>query len=250
ITDSIVYASRIQKAMLPPMSVINNLFPNHFVFFKPRDVVSGDFYWVHSEDNYRVVVVADCTGHGVPGAFMSMLGISLLNELTGQYSNFDAAMLLGKLREKIRSNLHQTTYTDGSSTDTIDMGMIIIENSTNKACYAGGNIPLWIYSNKTLITYNADRMPVGIHIGEELSFTNKFIQLQEGDTIFMFSDGFPDQFGGKWNRKLLTSGFKTIIESIAEADIEKQATLLEKNLNEWKKETSQIDDIIVLGVKF
>jgi len=249
ITDSIVYASRIQKAMLPPESVINNLFPDHFVFFKPRDVVSGDFYWVHSENNYRVIVVADCTGHGVPGAFMSMMGVSLLNELTGQYSSFDAAKLLGSLREKVCINLHQTTYTDGSSNDSIDMGMIIIENSTNKACYAGGNIPLWVYRDKTLTTYNADRMPIGIHIGEEMSFTNNFVQLQKGDTIFMFSDGFPDQFGGTRNRKLLVSGFKKIIESIAETDIEKQATLLEKNLQEWKKDTRQIDDIIVLGVK-
>ncbi len=247
ITDSIVYASRIQNAMLPPVSTANKLFPKHFVFFKPRDVVSGDFYWMHSENNYSVVVVADCTGHGVPGAFMSMLGISLLNELTGQYSNFDAAKLLGSLRKKIRINLHQVSFAD-SSNDSIDMGMVIIDNNTNKACYAGGNIPLWIFSNGNLTTYSADRMPVGIHIGEEESFTNNFIQLNKNDTLYMFSDGFPDQFGGKKNRKLLISGFKNLILSIARLDIKDQHKQLHEKLSEWKENTRQIDDIIVLGI--
>lgn len=249
ITDSIVYASRIQNAILPPDTLINKLFPSHFIFFKPRDVVSGDFYWMHSENNYNVVVVADCTGHGVPGAFMSMLGVSLLNEHVGQYSNFDSAKILGSLREKIRTNLHQTKHNDSSS-DGIDMGVVIIDNTTNKVCFAGGNIPLWIYNNNKINKYNSDRMPVGVYIGDDQPFTNHYLQLEKGDTLYMFSDGFPDQFGGDNNRKLMMSGFMALLESIADQDIQKQPQLLEQQLQNWKKDNRQIDDILVVGVHF
>jgi serine phosphatase RsbU (regulator of sigma subunit) len=247
ITDSILYASRIQRAILPPLTLTNDLFPTHFIFFKPRDVVSGDFYWMHNEGNYSVLVVADCTGHGVPGAFMSMLGISLLNELTGQYSDFDAAKMLGYLRDKIRTNLHQTSYGETNS-DGIDLGMVIFENTTGRACYSGGNVPLWLWTEGELKTYNPDRMPVGIYIGDEQPFTNNIIELKSGDTLYMFSDGYMDQFGGPKLRKLMQAGFRTIIESITELPLDEQYTILETRLNEWKGDTRQIDDIIVVGI--
>ncbi len=249
ITDSIVYASRIQKAILPPQNHINNLFPNHFVFFKPRDVVSGDFYWVHKEGGYSVLVVADCTGHGVPGAFMSMLGISLLNELTGQYADFDAGKLLGYLRDKVRTNLHQTSYGETNS-DGIDLGMVIIENRSGKVCYSGGNIPLWIYRQGELKVCNPDRMPVGIHIGADEPYTNNFIDLNPDDILYMFSDGFMDQFGGPKRRKLMQAGFKAIVESIAGESLSKQHTMLGNRLGEWQADNRQIDDIIVVGIQW
>jgi serine phosphatase RsbU (regulator of sigma subunit) len=249
ITDSIVYASRIQRAILPPQKLINSLFPSHFVFFKPRDVVSGDFYWVHEEGDYRVLVVADCTGHGVPGAFMSMLGISLLNELTGQYAGFDAAKLLGYLRDKIRTNLHQTSYGETNS-DGIDLGMVIIENSTGKACYSGGNIPLWIHRQGEMRVCNPDRMPVGIYIGDDEPYTNNLIDLNTNDILYMFSDGFMDQFGGPKRRKLMQTGFRAIVESLAGEPLNRQCEMLESRLGEWQADNRQIDDIIVVGIQW
>ena len=249
ITDSIIYASRIQKAILPPSSVVNELFPNHFIFFRPRDVVSGDFYWMHREGNYDVIVIADCTGHGVPGAFMSMLGISLLNELTGQYSDFDAAKLLGFLREKIRTNLHQTSFGETNS-DGIDLGMVIIDNESNRVCFSGGNVPLWIYSMGEIHVYAPDRMPVGIYIGEDMPFTNTFINLQNNDIMYMFSDGYIDQFGGPKHRKLMQSGFREIINSCVIRPINEQEDRLATALEEWMGNNRQIDDIIVFGVQW
>ncbi len=249
ITDSIVYASRIQNAMLPPLEQINQIFPNSFVFFKPRDVVSGDFYWVFRESHYSVLAVSDCTGHGVPGAFMSMLGISLLNQLYGKFSTFDPASILGELRHKIKTNLHQMDYTE-TNTDGMDMGLVIIDTRTNQAAFSGGNIPLWLWQNnqKELRVFNPDRMPVGVFVGQEEPFTNHFFRISKGDMFYLFSDGYLDQFGGPKNRKLMQSGFTQILRQCFGADPEKQQQILEQELNRWQGDNRQIDDILIVGV--
>ncbi|MDY0280382.1 MAG: tetratricopeptide repeat protein [Salinivirgaceae bacterium] len=254
ISDSITYARRIQEVMLPPSIVVDALFPNHFNFNKPRDVVSGDFYWTHREGKYDVLVVADCTGHGVPGAFMSMLGISLLNELKGQYSEFDAAKMLGHLRNKIRNNLHQPTviprkFDELENLDGMDMGMIIIDNELSRVCFAGGNIPLWVYSMGEIQVYAPDKMPVGIYLVDS-PFTNTYINLQNNDIMYLFSDGYIDQFGGPRGRKLMRAGLKNVLEKGANLPLVEQKVNLENALNEWMGDYSQLDDIIVFGVQW
>lgn len=248
ISDSIVYASRIQKAILTPEEEISLLFPENFIYYKPRDVVSGDFYWVHQENQYMVAVVADCSGHGVPGAFMSMLGVSLLNELNGEYSNFDAAKMLEYLRNKIRINLHQTSF-EANNSDGMELGMVIIDKTNLKCCYCGGNIALWIWNNNQMEIYEPDRMPVGVYAKENLPFTNTFIDIKNNSTLYMFSDGIVDQFGGDSDRKLKSTGLMEIIKSIANKPLKEQGDELNTKMGIWQGNGRQVDDMIFMGIK-
>jgi serine phosphatase RsbU (regulator of sigma subunit) len=196
ITDSILYASRIQNALLPPESQMDNLLKQHFILFKPRDVVSGDFYYFKKYKQYTVIVAADCTGHGVPGAFMSMLGISMLNEIMAMENLQNAGQMLDVLRNKVKQNLHQTSVSE-SNTDGMDLTMILLDRNELKLHFAGANNPLFILRNGEMIIHNGDRMPIGVHMYDEDDFTNHEIQIDKGDKLYMFSDGYMDQFGGK-----------------------------------------------------
>ncbi|HON19277.1 MAG TPA: PP2C family protein-serine/threonine phosphatase, partial [Salinivirgaceae bacterium] len=193
--------------------------------------------------------VADCTGHGVPGAFMSMLGISLLNDLHGHYSKFDPAFILGTLRAKIRNNLHQSNYME-TNTDGMDMGLVIINTQTNEAVFSGGNVPLWLYKNGEISIINPDRMPVGVYIGEDQPFTNHYFQINRGDALYLFSDGYCDQFGGEKGRKLMQNGFLSIVRKCVARTPGEQKQILYDELIKWQGQQRQIDDILVIGVIF
>ncbi|MCB2195048.1 MAG: SpoIIE family protein phosphatase [Bacteroidetes bacterium] len=250
ITASITYAKRIQNAILPMKDHFSKVFTDHFILYKPRDIVSGDFYWI-AEDNHKVYfTAADCTGHGVPGAFMSMLGISSLNEIMSHKAEkITANKFLNHLREKIKFSLHQTGK-EGENKDGMDMAMCILHKDKNLLEYAGAYNPLYLIRNGELIEYKADRMPVGIYHVEKGTFTNNEIKIQKNDIIYIFSDGYADQFGGPAQTKFKSGNVKKLLLEICSKPMEEQKQILEERFNKWKGKTEQVDDIIFIGIRF
>jgi len=249
ITDSIEYASRIQSAVLPPESVIKEIVPSYFIMYRPRDIVSGDFYFVRKAKNKTVVAAVDSTGHGVPGAFMSMLGTSLLTEIVSNEQFENAADILEKLRENVKSALHQTGGDDDKTSDGMDCALCVIDYENNVLDFAGANNPLVIIRNEELIEHNGDRMPIGVHLIKEEPFTNNRIALQSNDMLYMYSDGYYDQFGGEKGRKLFMRNFKGYLMDVHKFPVQEQKQKLEQFFDAWKGKQRQIDDVIVVGLK-
>ena len=258
ITDSIIYAKRIQSAALPPEELIQQHLPEHFVLFKPRDIVSGDFYWMKQINKYTVITAADCTGHGVPGAFMSMLGMALLNEIVRDKSVTYANQVLNKLRAEIKLALRQTGK-EGEAKDGMDIALCVIDKESMKLQYAGAYNPLYLFRKTSdkleLIETKADKMPIGIHMKEK-PFTNHEIDIQENDIIYIFSDGFIDQFGGnndetikKGGVKFKSKRFKKLLEDINDKEMSEQKEILNNTIEQWKGSNDQVDDILVIGIK-
>ncbi|MCI5056763.1 MAG: SpoIIE family protein phosphatase, partial [Flavobacteriales bacterium] len=270
IMSSIDYAKKIQDAILPWEDAQNSAFSNSFVLFKPRDVVSGDFFWLHEDDEYQWICVADCTGHGVPGAFMSILGSALLNEVVKNKGISQPNQILDAAKEGIIDSLRQKSQQ--ISKDGMDASLCRLNRSNNTLDYAGANNPLYIVrtnespiknvqgdiidvkkvlQNNSLFLYeiSADRMPVGYYLDEGRNFTNHNIQLSQGDTVYLFTDGFADQFGGKNGKKYKYKPFKQFLLSISQSPIGGQAQLLEQEFHTWLGEHEQIDDVCIIGFK-
>ncbi|RLD83686.1 MAG: hypothetical protein DRJ10_03000 [Bacteroidetes bacterium] len=248
ISESILYAKRIQSAVLPPAAYINELLPENFILFKPRDEVSGDFYWIRQINQYIVIAVADCTGHGVPGAIMSMLGISFLNEIIQKREVTQANQALNELRKQIKQALRQTGK-KGEADDGIDMALCALDSKTKILHYAGANNSIYLILNGELTEIKADRMPIGYYPNEKPTFTNHEIQLKDGDVFYLFSDGFMDQFGGKKGFKYKASNFQQILFENHGRPMVIQMELLEQELSNWMKGYEQTDDILVMGVR-
>jgi len=252
IVDSISYAQRIQSAMLPPESYLNELLEEVFILYRPRDIVSGDFYWIRQVGYYIIVAAADCTGHGVPGAFMSLLGISYLNEIVQRREITEANQVLNELRSQIKHSLRQHGQPDESK-DGIDMAICVINNKDRTMQYAGAFNPLYLIREERgepeLIEIKADRMPLGYYHGKDRSFTNHEIKLEIGDTFYIFSDGYMDQKGGPDNKKFMSRNFKNLLLEVHEQPMFDQKSILEKKLADWMGSQSQIDDILVVGVR-
>ncbi|MCF8226947.1 MAG: SpoIIE family protein phosphatase [Bacteroidales bacterium] len=248
IEDSIHYASRIQNAILPPDDYLKKLIPNAFFFYKPRDIVSGDFYWVASKGNKVIISAVDCTGHGVPGAFMSIVGNNQLNYALNIENKTQPSEILEILDRGVTDTLRQTK--DESVQDGMDLAMVTIDWEEKKLQFSGAFNPLIMVREGELIKVKGDRLPIGGHfIQSEKNFTNHEIDYQDGDMIYIYSDGFPDQFGGEKGGKYMSGKFNKFLQSIADQPVEKQYGLLEKELKEWMGEEVQIDDILVIGVK-
>lgn len=254
ITDSIEYAKRIQSALLPPLNFIKRNLPEHFILFKPRDIVSGDFYWMMNKDGKIIIAAADCTGHGVPGAFMSMLGTAFLNEIVTKivenkhiYS-LQANEILNQLRNYIIDSLHQTGA-ENESKDGIDMSLCIIDSEKQKIQFAGAHNPLYIIRNNKLEVIKGDRMPVSIHKNANESFTNHEINLNANDLIYLFSDGYYDQIGGPQHRKFMSRKFQELLLEIHQNPMETQKEILNKTIEDWRGDYMQLDDILVIGIK-
>jgi len=250
ITDSIEYASRIQTALLPPKELIDKIIPDSFILFKPRDIVSGDFYWLSEKGNKIISVTADCTGHGVPGAFMSMLGISFLNEIVNMTDETDlqSHIILNDMRTLIINSLRQTGNI-GESRDGMDMTLCIIDKEKMILDYAGAYNPLILVRNNELEEYKADKMPIGIHVKKAEDFTNNIIPLQKGDIIYTFSDGYADQFGGPENNKFRKKNFKDLLLEIHKNPMDKQKEILDQTIIDWMNGYEQVDDILVCGIR-
>lgn len=248
ITDSIKYASRIQAAVLPQHEYIKKFLPRHFILFKPRDIVSGDFYWATAKNNKIVLVAADCTGHGVPGAFMSMLGVSFLNEIVNKNPITTAGFILDNLRDYVKSTLSQEGKTDEAK-DGMDLSLCIIDKENSQLQFAGAYNPLVYFRNGEMYEIKADRMPIGIHSSKETPFTNHTLDIEKEDVFYMFSDGYHDQFGGDKRRKLMKKPFKSLLGEIHQKPLVEQMEILDKENVDWIGNYEQIDDIIVVGFK-
>jgi ligand-binding sensor domain-containing protein/serine phosphatase RsbU (regulator of sigma subunit) len=256
ITASINYAKRIQTAILPNSEIISMLLPDHFILFKPRDIVSGDFYYIKQMKQFTIIAVADCTGHGVPGAFMSMLGIAILNELVQKSEIQNSSQLIQELRKQVKISLQQTGQ-KGEQQDGMDIAFCAINLENYELSFAGAHNPCWIFRQKNqldlenqadFIELSADRMPVGI-FAKERPFTEHTFQLQPGDVMYLFSDGFHSQFGGRKNRKFKAGNFKSLLSSIYKKDMNEQKELLEQEFNQWKGSKEQTDDVLVMGIR-
>lgn len=255
IMDSITYAQRIQNAILPPVEIINKMVAEHFILYKPQNIVSGDFYWMSKRNDKLIVTAADCTGHGVPGAFLSMLGISFLNEIVGKQQVEIASEILGQLREKLIESLHQTGKLNEAK-DGMDMSLCVIDIPKMEIQFAGAFNPLLlcrfnkeVEEGRELIEFKADRMPVGISDRDKKNFTNHSVRFKKGDVFYMFSDGYADQFGGTANKKFKMKAFKDLLLANFDKPLSLQALILDETLMNWQGDNEQIDDILVMGIK-
>jgi serine phosphatase RsbU (regulator of sigma subunit) len=250
ITDSIQYASRIQNAMLPPGQYIDGLLPERFIIYKPRDIVSGDFYYITEKDGKVISVIADCTGHGVPGAFMSMLGISFLNEIISKHRDLPHSNeILEELRAHVIKSLHQTGKA-GESQDGMDLALYIIDTKTMKMEFSGANNSIWIFRNGRMIEKSADKMPIGIYYSlEDDAFTRHDVDLRKGDTVYAFTDGYYDQFGGPLQKKFMIRNFRKMLNQIHTKSMKEQKRIMMETLEHWMADTAQVDDILVVGVR-
>ena len=246
ITSSIHYAQNIQNATLPSPESLKEILPEHFILYKPKDVVSGDFYWISQDKGKIIVVSADCTGHGVPGAFMSILGICLLNEIVKREKITKPSEILDNLRNKIIDSLQQHVKTNAD--DGMDAAILLIDLKNKTLEFAGANNPLYIIRNGQLSVVRPDRMPVSI-FWKMKKFTNQKLKLLNGDMIYIFSDGYYDQFGGPDGRKFMMSVFQQLLLEIHQKSMEEQKLILDKTLEDWKGNLEQIDDILVIGIK-
>ncbi len=248
IEDSIHYASRIQKAILPPDDYLKRIIPNAFFFYKPRDIVSGDFYWVAAKNGKLIVSAVDCTGHGVPGAFMSIVGNNQLNYALNVENETQPSEILRILDEGVTATLRQTK--NESVQDGMDLAMVTIDRKKKLVQFAGAFNPLVLVRNGELVKYKADRIPIGGHIIEiKKSFTNHSFTYEEGDMIYIFSDGYADQFGGEKGGKYMTGRFVKLLQQIASHPMNEQYGMLEREIKDWMGDEPQVDDILVIGVR-
>ena len=249
ISDSIVYAKRIQDAILPSMHTLSNLFADSFIYFRPKDVVSGDFYWIqHSEDKgITLLAVGDCTGHGVPGALVSVVCHNALNRSVKEFGLTNPADILNNARKLV---LESFSTDQGSVNDGMDIALCAVTRDNNKIKlqYAGANNPLWLIRNdsKELVELKADRQPVGRY-AKSKDFTSHEIELHKGDQFYLFSDGFPDQFGGPKGKKFMARRFKEVLLQ-SYGPLNNHLDILESTFNDWKGGLEQIDDVCVMGV--
>ncbi len=249
ITDSIEYAKRIQTALFPQQKFLEKKLGEHFIFMKPKNIVSGDFYWMAEKDNKIVITVADCTGHGVPGAFMSMLGIAFLNEIVNKSVELTPGNILDQLRENIIDSLHQEYGLRGSK-DGMDMALCIIDKKTKEMQYSGAYNSVFIVRKKVVHELKADKMPIGIHaIKVEKGFSNHAFKLEEEDMIYLFSDGYVDQFGGEDGVKFKQKQFKELLVDISEKSLDNQQKTIEKTIIDWQGDQSQLDDMMIMGIR-
>ncbi|PKP18015.1 MAG: hypothetical protein CVU05_14460 [Bacteroidetes bacterium HGW-Bacteroidetes-21] len=279
--SSIRYAKRIQEAMLPSLDFLQGEDIEHFIFFRPLDIVSGDFYWAAKQQNQLIIAVADCTGHGVPGAFMSMLGIAFLKEIVMKEYITQPDIILKKLRKEIIRSLKQNE--DHNQKDGMDIALCSINLDTKELQFAGANNPLYIIRNaafghlplatslpagrqlmanselievkgdlspgtSTLVEVKGDKMPIAIHERMD-AFTLHTIQMEKGDSFYLFSDGFADQFGGPNNKKFKYKPLKEVLLNNSQLPLDEQNTIVEKTLSDWIGMNKQIDDITILGIK-
>jgi len=273
--DSILYARRIQRAMLPSKDIMEENFPNHFILFKPRDVVSGDYYWMAKREGKVFIVAADCTGHGVPGAFMSLLGISFLNEIIAKPEIEKSGEILDNLRELVMTSLKQTGEGEDETKDGMDLSLIILDKQNKTIQYSGAYNPLYVVRELTLDEksklkngdelglskgslnnddyileqVNADKMPIGISLKKTDHFSHTDLDLKPGLSLYMLSDGYVDQFGGPLGKKYMSKKFKKLILDIQDKAMEEQGKILDETLIEWIGDLDQIDDVLVMGIK-
>jgi serine phosphatase RsbU (regulator of sigma subunit) len=247
ITDSIYYAKKIQHAILPSPETLTEFVPDHFCLYMTKDIVSGDFYWFSHLGGSSIIAAVDCTGHGVPGAFMSLIGYNLLNRIVNENRHTDPATILLELNKGVITALHKN---DSESRDGMDIAVCKINHKEQTIEYAGSMRPLWIVNNGEITEIKADKIPIGTRPNErqdEIVYTTHTIIPKRGDRYFIFTDGYADQFGGDKDKKFSTARFKTLLCQTSSLELSKQEDALRKEHLTWKGQHEQIDDILVIG---
>jgi serine phosphatase RsbU (regulator of sigma subunit) len=251
LNDSIVYAKRIQDGMMLKEKHLNRLFSESFLLFKPKDIVSGDFYWFTKIENKIIVAIADCTGHGIPGAFMSVLGISLLNQIVIEEGNTDTALILQRLDHKLKKAFgYSNDYYDEErhTYDGMDIALCCIDTELKEVQFSGAFRPLYHISKGNFNEIKGSRYPIGgLYIENDKSYKSQTINYETGDKVYLCSDGFSDQFGGFMDKKFMVNAFKKSLIKTSKLSMTTQQLELERLLNEWKNNHEQTDDILIMG---
>lgn len=249
VTDSIRYAKRIQEAILPPPGFVRSILPNSFILYKPKDIVSGDFYWINQKNGKSIFAAVDCTGHGVPGAFMTIIGHNGLNHAINSAADTHPALILDELNKEVTATFRQHAQEGTTIKDGMDISMCAIDFQTLELEFAAAFNPLWLVRDGLVQEITGNKFPIGEFIGETQKFSNHKIQLQKGDTVYIFSDGYADQFGGPRGKKFMYRQFKNLILSIQPFEMERQKKILNDEIETWRGNLEQVDDICVIGLR-
>ena len=253
INKSILYAKRIQEGMMLKEKHLFRIFPESFILFKPKDIVSGDFYWFTKVENKIIIAVADCTGHGIPGAFMSVLGISLMNQIVIEEKNTDVSLILQRLDHKLKKAFEYSNELideDKRPFDGMDISLCCIDYETNFLSYSGALRPLYHISKNEFNFLEGSHYPIGgINSESNRKYESQSVNFNKGDKLFLCSDGYADQFGGPKDKKFMTKKFKTLLHKTAKLSMQTQQLELERVFNEWKNNYEQTDDVLVLGIE-
>lgn len=248
ITDSIVYARRIQESILQKEDALKKIFPESFLLYKPKDIISGDYYWLYETDDYKFAAAVDCTGHGVPGAMMSMVANSIFKEVFINRGITEPEAILYALDEELEKAIQKNSgepFNDG-----MDVGLARIDKKNGELKFAGAFRSALLVNPEGVTELKGSRFPLGFYSGIQKLFEVRTVLLKEGDQLYLYSDGFPDQFGGENNKKLNKVNFKELIRTASEMPVEEQESFLDYSFNNWKQDQEQTDDVLVIGLKF
>ena len=249
VTDSIRYAKRIQEAILPPQSILRVILPNSFILYKPKDIVSGDFYWVEQKNGKTLFSAVDCTGHGVPGAFMSIVAYNILKYVVNNNNETQPARILDALNIGVSETLHQAS-SETHTRDGMDLALCSIDFQKKELQFAGAYNPLYLIRDGQLTEYKADKFPIGYYTGTTAKpYKNNTIELKAGDMVYVFSDGYVDQFGGPQGKKFMANQFRKLLLEICDLPVEEQKRTLDNKIETWRGAQEQVDDILVIGIK-
>jgi serine phosphatase RsbU (regulator of sigma subunit) len=247
-TDSLIYAQRIQEALLPSEDYFRRWFSEAFIYYRPKDIVSGDFYWIGERSDKIFIVAADCTGHGVPGALMSMIGLDIIDKAINVDLKDNPAEILSMLNRELEKMFNREKSLGDIIHDGMDIGICVIESKRNRFIYSGAFFPLYIMREGTLIEIKGDKLIMGMNPGGE-PYTNHEQELKEGDIMYLFSDGYPDQFGGSENKKFMYRRFRHLLTTIHKFPVADQKSILDENMRTWMGNNRQIDDMLILGFR-
>lgn len=248
VTDSIRYAKRLQYSILPPKETIESICPDSFVLFKPKDIVSGDFYWFEKLDGKSFCAAVDCTGHGVPGAFMSLVGSNGLDGAVREHHTTHPGLILDELNKFVSDSLNKGSE-DNDVRDGMDLSFVTIDYNKLELEYAGANNPLYLVRDNEIEIVKADKFAIGSFEPGSKNYTNHVIKLQKGDVIYLFSDGYADQFGGEKGKKFLYRTFREQLLSVHQKPVEEQRKILKNTIEDWQGSYEQVDDILVIGIR-
>ena len=248
VIDSLNYAGNIQQALSPKEKHLLYLFDSAFILNKPKDIVGGDFYWFTKIQGKIIVFLADCSGHGIPAAFMSILGTSLLSHIVHEENNCNPALILQRLDYKIKKAFDQNDLNEDLTSEGMDAAVCTLDYENNIIYYSGAQRPLYLSQNGEINVFNGSKHMVGGFLENEKCFENKVIPFSEGDNMYLFTDGYHDQLGGATGRKFMASNFKNFISEIQNLPMLEQKNLLTKNFDTWKANNHQTDDVLVMGI--
>ncbi|MCK4664587.1 MAG: response regulator [Bacteroidales bacterium] len=249
ILDSIIYSERIQKAILPGKEEFEKLNIKHFIIYKPKDIISGDFYWIKKTENKLLFAVVDCTGHGVPGAIMSMIGYSAINQAVNEYGMDNPGKILLHMHNFIINSLQKTTHPDNKVNDGMDISLCALDKKNNILEFAGANQSLFLVRNKELTVIKGEKFSIGEILLSINEFKNHKIKLENNDLIYIITDGFSDQFGYESDKRYTIKRLKNFLISISKKSIKEQYNMLENEFKKWKGENEQVDDVTILGIQ-